>query len=432
MTAHLGLVVGSALLSVAAVVIGAIVPALVTRDTCERRFLRVLFAAALLLRCGLAVATYLKLPYGYFAPDEAGYVHEASNYLGSGLTAPIVHGQGWIYLNILVFHVFGTEPMLPRLWNCLVGAATPLLGYALARDFGAIRGARWSAILIAFYPSTVLWSSLNLHDVDAYFVILLTLLLTIRLQQAPRWWKVVALALTLLALYLLRIFSDAALFAAVACGVLAPRLRIPRRYFVRISLVTAAAIVCTAVGAVVFPRPGQYLYTRLGVSQIAHYRRSLASGARSAVDVNPGLQTLVGAIAFLPFALVDFLLRPFPWERGSSLSILTRPETILYYALLPLVAVGIFLGVRKAALRTVPSLVFLVITALGYAMVLSNLGTIYRERGELIIVMFTFVGLAVDAIATLRWPQRGSTNKSNALDRVQPAAHQSQAHRIQA
>jgi hypothetical protein len=418
-----GLLAGSALLALAAVVIGIRACAALAGDASDRRFLRAIFAAALLLRLGLAVVTYIKFPYGYFAPDEAGSVGAASDYLNVvSFISPTTHGQGWTFFNILVLHIFGTEPLLPRFWNCLVGAVTPLLGFALAREFGAVRGARWSAILIAFFPSTVLWSTLNLHDVNAYCLILLAFVLTIRLQESPRWWKVVALALTLFAMYLLRIFSDAALFAAVACGVLAPRLRIPGRYFVRISLVTAAAIVCTAVGAVVFPRPGQYLYTRLGVSQIAHYRRSLASGARSAVDVDPGLQTLVGAIAFLPFALVDFLLRPFPWERGSSLSILTRPETILYYALLPLVAVGIFLAVRKAALRTVPSLVFLVITALGYAMVLSNLGTIYRERGELIIVMFTFVGLAVDAIAALRWPQRGSTNKSTALDPVQPAA----------
>lgn len=408
MTSHLGLITGSALLFVAAGVIGIIVPTLVTRDPYERRFLRVLYSAALLLRCGLAVATYLKLPYGYFAPDEAGYMLAASNYFSDvALRVPSVHGQGWIYLNILVFHIFGAEPMLPRLWNCLVGAATPLLGYALARDFGATRGARWSAILIAFFPSTVLWSSLNLHDVDAYFVILLALLLTIRLQESPRWWRLVAAALTLTAIYLLRFFSDYALLIAVAGGVLASYLRIPSRVARRIAVVIASAFVGAVAVEVAFPGPGDYFYTRLHIDQIAHIRSSLASGARSAVDPDPGLQTLVGALRFLPRGLVDFFLRPFPWEHGSSLSVLTRPETILYYALLPLVAVGIVLAVRKAPLRTVPSLVFLVIAGLGYAMVISNLGTIYRERDELLVVMFTFVGLAIDGIATLRRPQPG-------------------------
>ncbi len=405
MTAHLGLVWGSVLLLVAAVVIGISLPAFVAGASDDRRFLRVVFVAALLLRCSLAVVTYLKLPYGYFAPDEAGFVLAASNYLSAvSIRPPLLHGQGWIYFNILVFHVFGPEPMLPRLWNCLVGAATPLLGYALARDFGAIRGARWSAILIAFFPSTVLWSSLNLHDADVYFVILLAFVVTIRLQESPRWWQVVAAAVTLMAIYVLRIFSDYALLIAVACGMLASWLRIWSRFARPIAMVTAGAIVGAVVVEVVLPGPGQYIYTRLHLDQVAAVRDSLAIGARSAVDPDPGLQTLVGALTFLPRGLVDFFLRPFPWEHGSSLSVLTRPETILYYALVPLVAVGIVLAVKKVALRTVPSLVFLVITGLGYALVISNLGTIYRERDELLVVMFVFVGVAVDWIATLRRP----------------------------
>jgi len=416
MNLHLGLVTGIVLLGLAAVVIGTRVPTAMARDLSERRFLRLIFVAALLLRCGLAVVTYIKFPYGYFAPDEAGTVQVAANYLYNTPSSPVAHGQGWMFFNIFVFRIFGIEPMLPRLWNCVVGACTPLLGYALAQEYGAVRGARWSAILIGFFPSVVLWSSLNLHDVDAYLVILLAFLLTIRLQDSPRWWRVVAVALTLSAMYLLRIFSDAALLVAVVCGLLVWQLRMPRRMVIRIAGLAGGAIVASIAGALVFPRAGQFIYGKSGLSRLADIRRSFASGARSAVDVDPGLQSLGGVLAFLPLALVDFLLRPFPWEKGSSLSALTRPEVILYYAILPLVAVGIVLGVRKAGVRTVPGLVFLAITGVGYALVVSNLGTIYRERGELLIVMFTFVGVAVDAIGTRLRTQRlgaGSPQTSN-------------------
>lgn len=407
MTVNLGLLAGSVLLALAAVVVGTGVPAAIAADLSERRFLRVIFSAALLLRFGLAIATYIKFPYGYFAPDELGYVQSASNYLNViNLRPPATHGQGWIFFNILVSDIFGTEPLLPRFWNCLVGAITPLFGYALAREFGAVSGARWSAILIAFFPSTVLWSSLNLHDVDAYFVILLAFLLMIRLQESRRWWQVVALAMMLTGIYLLRLFTDAALFAAVTFGVLAPRLRIPIKHARRMAVAAAALLGLIVLLTVRFPRPGQYVYTKLGIDQIARIRQSLASGARSAVDPDPGLHTLVGALTFLPRGLVDFFLRPFPWEHGTSLSALTRPETILYYALIPFIAAGIVLSLRKVALRTAPVLVFLVITGLGYALVVSNLGTIYRERDELLIVMFTFVGVAVDAFVGARrsWP----------------------------
>jgi 4-amino-4-deoxy-L-arabinose transferase-like glycosyltransferase len=385
----------------AALGLGIGLPAAITRDPAELRFLRLLFVVALLVRCALAAVLYIKLPYGYFAPDETGTILAASDYLANRPTRSLgAHGQAWAYLNILIFDIFGTEPMLPRLWNCLVGAMTPVIGYALARDFGAIRGARWSAVLIGFFPSLVLWSSLNLHDVDAYLVILIALLLTTRLQQDPRWWRVVALALALLATYLLRIFADAALFIAVVAGLLAWRLRLPQRLAIRIVGVAGAAGVAVVVGALVFPRAGEFIYARSGLSLLAGLRRSLASGARSAVDVDPGLQSLGGVLAFLPVGLVDFFLRPFPWEGGSGLNLLTRPEVIFYYLLLPLVGIGMALAVRKAASRALPRLVFLGVTGLGYSLTLSNLGTIYRERDELLIVMFTFVGVAIDAIVS--------------------------------
>jgi len=407
MSTEFGLFIGSMLLASAALGIGISIPAAIARDPRELRFLRLIFVAALVLRCGLAVVTYIKFPYGYFAPDEAATVLAASNYLANTPSSPVAHGQGWVFFNILVFRLFGSQPMLPRLWNCVVGAVTPLLGYALARGFGAAaRGARWTAFLIAFFPSLVLWSTLNLHDVDAYFMILIAFLITMRLQADLRWWHIVAVGLSICAMYLLRIFSDSALLIAVVSGLLVSRVRVPRSIAVRMAGAAAGAIVVSIAGALVFPRVGQLIYGRTGLGRLADIRRSLASGARSAVDVDPGLQSLGGVLAFLPFALVDFFLRPFPWERGSSLNLLTRPEVVLYYLLLPLVILGIVVTVRKAAMRAIPSLVFLAITGVGYALVISNLGTIYRERDELLIVMFTFVGVAVDAITTRLLRQR--------------------------
>jgi 4-amino-4-deoxy-L-arabinose transferase-like glycosyltransferase len=410
MSIDVGLLAGCFLLALAALVMGVLVPAALARDPGELQFLRLIFIAALVIRCGLAIVSYIHFPYGYFAPDEATTANAAADYLANVPGSPSAHGQGWTVFNILLFRIFGTEPLLPRLWNCVVGAITPLLGYALARALGAAGGARWSAILIAFFPSMVLWSTLNLHDVDAYLVILLAMLITIRLQESPRWWLVVAAALTLLAMFLVRKFSDVTVFVAVALGILAAQLRIPARLVRRIAIAAAAVVAGSVVVAVVFPSPGQYFYARLGLSQIARLRHDLASGARSAVDPDPGLQTLVGALKFLPHGLVDFLLRPFPWEGGSAFSLLTRPETVLYYILLPLVVLGIVLALRKAALRTVPSLVFLAVAGMGYALVLSNLGTIYRERGQLLVVMFAFVGIAVDAIVTRMRRQAGDVD----------------------
>ena len=428
MSVDIGILAGCGLLALAALLIGVRVPAAIAREPGEVHFLRLVFAVALLVRVGLTIVTYTKFPAGYFAPDEVATVRAAVDYLNNTPSSPSAHGQGWLYFNILIFEVFGTQPLLPRLWNCMVGAATPLLGYAIAREFGAAaRWARWTAFLIAFFPSLVLWSTLNLHDVDAHFVILLAFLITMRLQRDLRWWRIVAVGLTFCAIYLLRIFSDSALLVAVVSGLLVSRLRVPRSIALRMAGAAVGAIIASIAGALVFPRVGQLIYGRSGLSRLADIRRSLASGARSAVDVNPGLHTLGGVLAFLPLALVDFFLRPFPWERGSNLNLLTRPEVVLYYLLLPLVILGIVVTVRKAAMRAIPSLVFLAITGVGYALVISNLGTSYRERDELSIVMFTFVGVAVDAIAT-RLERRRSGASSRPASRPNGGRRGGRAH----
>jgi hypothetical protein len=154
------------------------------------------------------------------------------------------------------------------------------------------------------------------------------------------------------------------------------------------------------------PGAAQALYLRLGLQALATMRRDFAVGAASAVDPDPGLQTLAGLIGFLPRALVDFYLRPFPWEGGSSLSALTRPEMVAYYALLPFMVAGIFLSLWRVPKRALPLLAFVVISGLAYGIVVSNLGTIYRERGTALLLMLVFTGPAFGALADRLLRQR--------------------------
>jgi len=294
------------------------------------------------------------------------------------------------------------NPLLPRLWNCVVGAFTPVLCYALAVRLGAKAGAKESAILVALYPSLILWSSLNLKDVDVFCLTLACLLLTLRLQGSVRWKSGLSLAFMLAVLYTLRQFTATALLLAIGIGLLASRGVVSRRT----RLARGGLAAATLAVAAILPNAAQQVYLGLDLNTLATTRQNLAVLAKSAVDASPGLQTLAGSLAFLPVGLVDFFLRPFPWEISrSSLQIATLPETIIYYGILPVVMLGVAYSVRARFSSAVPLVSFLLITSLGYALVLGNLGTSYRERDQLLVVMFAFVGVALGHLRAAR--QRG-------------------------
>lgn len=385
----------------------------------EARFLRLVFLGALLLRVGLAVGTYALLPYGFAAPDEAGYVSSAQKLMISGHLdlGQIENGSGWQYFNFLLFYLLGVNPLLPRLWNCAVGSITPILAYSLARTMGARSGARWTAVLVAFFPSLVLWSSLNLKDADVWLLVLGGLLLATRMQQSFRYLYLPALAIIIAALEPLRRYADQALAVAVGVGIAVSALPI-RLLGLRLGawrgfgLIAAIVAVLLVLIAYVFPATGESLYRSAGLVQLATLRHDFAIGATSAINPDPGLGTLQGTLAFLPEGMRDFFLRPYPWESGSGLLESTRIEVVAYYVTLPVAALGILYSLRAGAVRALPSLTFLIIAAVGYALVIANLGTIYREREQLVVVVFAFVGVGAEAIRSAVSPGQVEDRKA--------------------
>jgi hypothetical protein len=139
---------------------------------------------------------------------------------------------------------------------------------------------------------------------------------------------------------------------------------------------------------------GERLYASLGLAAI---RRGFAVGAKSAVDPNPGLETLHGAITFLPRGLIDFLVRPFPWDAPAGLQAALAIDVILYYLFVAVAVIGMYYSVRTRPVPSLPLLSFVFCLTIGYALVLANLGTSYRERAQMVVVMSVFAGAAINA-----------------------------------
>src|SRR5207245_2026349 len=110
-------------------------------------------------------------PEELFAPDQVAY-HIFGERLSRYWTGDLLvfpgfpaGPTGYYYVVAALYTVFGAWPLVVKLANCVVGAVTILLVYDLAlkvtgSNAAAFRAARYTA----YFPSLILWSTLNIRD----------------------------------------------------------------------------------------------------------------------------------------------------------------------------------------------------------------------------------------------------------------------------
>ena len=210
-----------------------------------------------------------------------------------------------------VYWVFGASPLHVILLNAWLGAICGLLAYRLAARVGADRSrALAAAVLVGFWPSSVIWSTQVLKDLSGHALILCAFVLAAGLWQgvavglaAPRrrtagLWCWPALGVVVFALAILRPHVGAAI--AVSFGGVFGLMVIYRVVFRRWrEALTAAGIAGMSVAvmmastsvdlvALSSPRNPEGAYLRLGSTYEQHGQVILANGAyERALELNP-------------------------------------------------------------------------------------------------------------------------------------------------
>ncbi len=140
---------------------------------------------------------------GFIPGDDREYFELSSNfvrYLQGHVQPPWIPpywaGEAylfgtWVYLESAIFFLVGPEVLVPILLNGAFALMTALLVFDIARTLFDRRSAFIALALTAFYPSLVLWSSLNLKDALALLLLGICLWALVRFQRHPRWWPLV-------------------------------------------------------------------------------------------------------------------------------------------------------------------------------------------------------------------------------------------------
>jgi hypothetical protein len=373
--------------------------------THARRLISVL-RWAFVVRIVVAIALHVFSTDNLFAPDQQTYDAFSSwlarYWSGDTLIYPwklLERGpKAYYYIVASLYFVFGALPIVPKLVNAVVGTISVRLAYDVA--FGMTRStamALRTAAYTAFFPSLVLWSALNIRDCWVVMLILLICREAMALQDGLRVRPVLVLAGAVL---LVMQFREYIFFAVAAPAVVSFLVR--NRAHVARNVVLGMLLAGVAIYAD-RAHDSDRRFQSLDLETMQELRRGAAVGG-SRFEPAADISTPGRALTFLPRGLAFFLLAPFPWTVSNLRQLLTLPEMLFFYSLLPAMIRGIALLVRRHLAR---SLMVLLITAgltFGYALAEANAGMAYRHRAQVLVFYLAFAAAGVESRRARRGP----------------------------
>lgn len=388
----------------------------------ERAFLTRVVAAGGALRLAAVGFVYGVVSPGIFAPDAASYLVRGRSLFQfwNGGPRPALADRwqsGYEILNGLGYFLFEDPELALAVVNLFASLWTVVLTYRLAaRCFGP-DGARVAAVLVALFPSLVLWSVLNIRESLTTLLVTASMLQAVRLVDRPSGADALLLGLWIVLLSTLRDYMAVLLMGGLAIGLVAAA--------------RSGRWLSTLVGGTVVALVGIFALESSGVltqevvasplATAAELRSSLQGDFRgglagSAFGTGYDTSTIGGALRYLPLGLAYFLFAPFPWAVESTLQALTLPEVLLWYLLVPWTVMGLArIGRREhAAAPVIAAVLLLAVTS--YALVEGNFGTAYRHRAQVMPLFFIFTASGFGV-----WWARVKKRRQARFERVQAA-----------
>lgn len=378
---------------------------IILRKGDDTRFLLRLFVAALAVRWIVAYWIYSKGLQGFFGGDAVSYDYFGNAlckvWQGTGdarspwLLAQIdLHRSGWgmPYYVASIYYVIGRNPLALQLVNCALGAATCVIVYKIAlRVYPEHRAARTAALLTAASPSMILWSAQGLKDAPIVFSLCMCMYCAVALRGRPELKRAVLLALSLFCLYSLRHYAAyIVLIASLGTILFAAKKFTPRRILLGGVLVLVIGLALSYFGV------GSVAQTSLDLKRMQEARVWSAGVSNSGFGGDVDITDPVAALGFLPIGVLYVLFAPFPWMMTNLRQLITLPEMLAWWALIPMLISGYWVSIRERLRETFGICVFTIGLTLAYALFQSNVGTAYRHRAQLFGFFFIFIGIGLD------------------------------------
>lgn len=305
-----------------------------------------------------------------------------------------VSGAGWgmNYLVASIYTVTGKNMLAGQAFCSVFGAATAALVFILSRMiYNNLRVAKIAAFSVAVFPSFIIWSSQLMKDGLVIFLIVSTMILTMRLSERFNPITLVMLAFCLFGIMSLRFYIFYMVIVAVVGSFVVGLSKSNTSLIFRLLLTAVLGIALTYFG------PGEHMTTQLSafgnLERMQMNRSDLARRANSGFNEETDISTLEGALAAIPIGFSYLMLAPFPWQVENLRQAITIPEVLVWWALIPFILIGLGYTIRNRTRIALPIIIFSLLLTIAYSLFLGNVGTAYRQRTQIQIFLFIFIAV---------------------------------------
>ena len=379
---------------------------IILRDKSDDKiFLLRLFTAALLVRWVVASLIYYKGMQAFFGGDSITYdaFGNALSQSWQGLVDPnapwLVNytssnrsGWGMFYYVGAVYYVIGQNQFALQLINSVLGAASCICVYKIAMIvYPQLRVARMAALLTAFAPSMVLWSSQALKDAPIVLCICLCTLFTLRLRNKYGLKNLLLLIVSLFCLFSLRHYASYIIFVAIAGTFL-----LTGKRFTPLRVLQGSFLVLIVGMAFVYFGAGDVAQNAFDLKVIQSGRVWASKAAESGFGGDVDITDPQAALGFLPIGLLYVLFAPFPWMITNLRQLITLPEQMVWWVLFPMMIKGYWFAIKHRLRQSFAICIFVVGLLFAYALYQSNTGTAYRHRAQLYGFFFIFISIGFE------------------------------------
>lgn len=383
--------------------------------TPDQRFLIRLFAAALGLRYILAYVIYSRHLQQFLGADAETYDAFGNSLLQSwrGLidpnifwlakyTTPKTSGFGMYYFVAGIYYVIGQSPFAIQLINCALGAGVCIAAYKITMlVYPNERVARIAAIMTAFSPSLVLWTSQGLKDGPIMLCLCLCALFALKVRMKVEIKSFVLLMASLLCLYTLRNYAAYIMLTAIAGALLFTM----SKKFSPVRMLQGAVLVIIIGVAFSYFGAGEVARS-IDPKVIQNARVWGAKVSNSGFGGDVDITDPQAALGYLPLGVLYVLLAPFPWMINNFRQLITLPELMAWWLLMPIMVKGFWFAIRKRLRQSFAICTFVVGLTLAFALYQSNAGTAYRHRSQLYPFFFVFISIGLELRRTAKLEKR--------------------------
>jgi len=368
-------------------------------------FLINIFLIALYARLALSgMIHFFDLSYS-LGPDSNGYHVIGERLMEIWLGRPVPgdlstyralnpgnSGWGMYSLVAAIYTVFGPSKLVAQSFCCVVGAITAVLAYSCSQLlFNNNRVSKVAATLVAVFPSFIIFSAQLLKEGLLIFLLLLVMIMVIKLQKKFSYFAVISIVLALFGILSLRFYLFFMVVLSIGASLAIGEGTSAKTLVRNAVVIVIVGLGLTYLGAINIASSDFEKYGDL--ERVQTSRQDLATSADSGFGEDLDVSTPMGALAAVPIGLAYLFFAPFPWEITKTSQLLVLPETFVWWGLIPLMLGGFAYTLRRKVRRAIPILMFCFLLTISYSIFQGNVGMLYRQRTQIQVFFFMFVGV---------------------------------------